>query len=341
MLSVMPTFRCTAACMHCGTFSSPKEETWLPIDVMLDVIDQAAEDDFDVVAFTGGEATLAETHLTLGMERAAAGSMIVRLVTNAWWAKDDASAAEHVARYQGAGMDEINLSTGDQHVRFVDLECVIRATGAALAAGLPVGIMVEVKDGRELTEGTIRDRPDFQQLERRFPDGSVTFFESPWAPMHPGRTYRYPEGVATNRANLSSRSGCDSVLTTTTLQADGRLGACCGLGLRKIPELNVGDAETTTVAEARETAANDFLKHWIRVDGPERILAWASDIDPGIEWEDMYGHRCQACLRLYQDPQVRSVVSTHHQDKMSDVLFREWLLYNYGAGEQTGPKTPS
>ena len=40
----------------------------------------------------------------------------------------------------------------------------------------------------------------------------------------------------------------------------------------------------------------------------------------------MYAHRCQACLRLYQDPVVRTVVSHSYEEKVADVMFGEWLL---------------
>ena len=64
-LSIMPTYRCTAECLHCGTLSSPREKTWLPIEHILKAIDQAADNDYKVVIFTGGEATLADRNLIL------------------------------------------------------------------------------------------------------------------------------------------------------------------------------------------------------------------------------------------------------------------------------------
>ena len=43
----------------------------------------------------------------------------------------------------------------------------------------------------------------------------------------------------------------------------------------------------------------------------------------------MYAHKCQACIRLYTDPTIRRVVSEHYESKVLDVLFAEWLLYDY------------
>ena len=52
----------------------------------------------------------------------------------------------------------------------------------------------------------------------------VTIAESPWMPLSPARSYPYPDGFAANATNVHTRGGCDNVLTTTTIQADGRIG---------------------------------------------------------------------------------------------------------------------
>jgi len=158
------------------------------------------------------------------------------------------------------------------------------------------------------------------------PGRSVRVIESPWMPLSGDEHYAYPHG-AVDTTNLASQHGCDSVLTTTTVAADGRIAACCGIGARLIPELQIGQAGVTSLSEADAIASNDFIKRWIRVEGPHRILAWASNIDRQIEWEGKYAHQCQACLRLYQDDRVRRVIRDHYREKVPDILLREWLIY--------------
>ncbi len=60
----------------------------------------------------------------------------------------------------------------------------------------------------------------------------------------PDDTHKYEEGLAADRHSVLARRGCDSILSTTTLQADGTIGACCGIGLRLIPELHIGNIRT-------------------------------------------------------------------------------------------------
>jgi hypothetical protein len=96
----------------------------------------------------------------------------------------------------------------------------------------------------------------------------------------------------------------------TTVQANGTVSPCCGLGIRFVPELQIGRIGIDSLAESDSGAHADTLNQRIRAEGPERILAWAAARDPRIQWEDLYAHRCQACIRLYKDPLVRHVLAT-------------------------------
>lgn len=329
ILSVMPTYRCTAECENCGTMSSPREKARLTLSDMLRAIDEAANEGYRLVVFTGGEATLVGADLNQAIEYAVSRGLGTRVVSNAHWANSDRSAQKKIRNLAAVGLNEINFSTGDQHIRFVPLENIIRAITAAVSAGLRVAVMVETLAERVITKESITQHPAYKTLINSYPGVNVKIHESPWMPLDPSQIHSYPEGMVVNKTNLEYRVGCDSIFSTTTLQADGRLGACCGLGMRLIPELQLGHISTTTIGEADEAAAADFLKRWIRVEGPEQILAWAAEHNPEIHWENMYAHRCQACIRLYQDPLVHEVITQYYEDKIPDILFSEWLLYRY------------
>lgn len=327
-LSIMPTWRCTAACTDCGTLSTPRVKTALDHATVLSAIRQAPEGGYSVVVFTGGEPTLAGDFLLEAISYARALNLSTRVVTNAHWAVDANRAKTITDRFRTAGLDEINYSTGDQHVRFVPVTRVLTAIDAAVRSGLSVAVMIETRAERSVTRDAIVESPEYRALLREFPTVHVSVHESPWMPLDPLRTDRYASGHTANRHNVSLRSGCDSVLSTTTLQADGTIGACCGIGMRLIPELQVGHIDQMTLSEADEGARRDFLKRWIRVEGPERILAWAATKDASIQWEDYYAHRCQACIRLYTDDRIRQVIREHHKEKVPDVVLGEWMVWH-------------
>lgn len=334
-LSILPTFRCTAACQDCGSLSSPSERTRLHLNEMLGAIDEASTLGYEVVVFTGGEPTLIGKELETCISRASSHGLIVRMVTNAYWAIDDKKAKRRVEAWKSAGLREINFSTGDQHARFVPIERVINATRAAISCELPVAIMVETTAVRNITKEVLISHPLFVQITEEYPGVYIRVDESPWMPLSPSIRRKYPDGIAVNRSNLSRVRGCDSVLRTTTIEADGKINACCGLSSRMIPELQTGKLGDSTIQEADRKGSDDFLKHWISVEGPERILAWAEEHNDSVEWEDMYAHRCQACLRIYKDPLVRQIISENHQEKLADVIFSDWLVHHFDPGDQT------
>jgi hypothetical protein len=328
-LSVMPTFQCTAACTSCGTLSSPRVTTKLPRAVVLDSIQEASRCGFGLVVFTGGEATLEMDTLLQAIVTARRCDLLTRLVTNAHWATNQDAADDMIGRLLASGLNEINYSTGDQHARFVPVENVLRATRAAVAREMVPSIMVETVAERVITKDVVENHPLFTAIIADFPGRLINVHESPWMPLKHQRVARYADGLAVDGGNLASCTGCDSVLQTYTVEADGRIGACCGLGMRLIPELQVGVVGVDTLSDAISVAEDDVLKRWIRVDGPERILAWAAEHDSTIAWEGMYAHRCQACLRLYKDETVRSVIRAHWKEKLADIVYSEWLLYRF------------
>ncbi|MBP2323329.1 hypothetical protein JOF56_003714 [Kibdelosporangium banguiense] len=297
------------------------------------MIDQASDNEYLVVVFTGGEPTLAGANLLAAIKYARKRNLVTRIVTNGYWALSPSAARHKVRRLFDAGLDEINFSTGDEHARFVPLERLFLAARAAIERQLPLTIMVETRAQRRITAAAIAKHPDYVRLRRDHPNVAIPLRESPWMPIEPDLIENYPAGMAADRSNVMARKGCDSVLTTTTIQADGSIAACCGLGMRTVPELLVGHIENTTLAQADERAGNDFLKHWLRVEGPERILAWAAEHDTSIEWEGMYAHRCQACIRLYRDTSVRRVIKDFHSEKIVDVIASEYILFYAPEGE--------
>jgi organic radical activating enzyme len=324
-LALMLTYACPAECRNCGTSSSPVDKNRLNLQAALSGIEQAKALDFSNVVFTGGESTLRWQDLLEGIRHANRRDLPTRLVTNAHWATSVARASDLVGELIDCGLDEINFSTGDEHVRFIPLERVVFATMAAVKHGLQVHVMVEMTGERKISKNDIFMHPLIEQLadnER----GRITATESPWMPLDPQQIEKYPEGVATDGSNVVRSTGCDSVLQTYVLQADGRIGSCCGLGMRHVAELNVGVAKGSTfLADAVREAEEDFLKIWLRNRGPEKILAWAATFDPEIGWEGKYGHCCQACMRVYQDPRVHKVIKEHYHEVMGEVLQLAWL----------------
>jgi len=318
ILAVMPTRTCTAACRHCGSFSSPRVKETLEPSIIRASIEQAAELGFALVAFTGGEATLAWDALLEGIALAHSLGLRTRLVTNAHWAKSPGEAATVVAALQEVGLDELNVSTGDEHVRFVDLDCVALAIATGLDFGYTMNVMVEYRKHRSVTKTVLIAHPLLHHHPHR---DKIQVVESPWMPLSPERLGDYAVGEMVDGDNVHERGPCTSVLESYTVHPDGKVSACCGLGMELIEELYAGEARGSDfLANAIVDAEGDLLKLWLRYKGPEKILAWAAERDPSIKWEGMYAHNCQACQRVYRDSKVVDVILAHHEEAKSEII---------------------
>jgi hypothetical protein len=224
-----------------------------------------------------------------------------------------------------AGLEELNLSTGDEHARFIPIERVVYAIVAALTRSLETWVVVEKRMGREIIKDTLNRHPlltsmPLAQRELLHVDDGV------WMPLDPAKIETYAPGLTVNQLNVASRPACTNVLQTYTLGADGKIAACCGIGQRRVPELTVGEAgRPDSLSEAIKAAEGDFIKLWLRYFGPEHILAWAKQKNPAIDWEDMYAHQCQACLRVYQDPEISRLLKCHHSELSSAIALAAWL----------------
>jgi len=206
---------------------------------MLSAIGQAKKLDFENVVFTGGEPTLRWVDLAEAIRHANRLEMLTRLVTNAHWAINEEEAICRISELVDAGLKEINFSTGDEHARHIPVDNVANGIISALRFPLTVAVMVELRAAQSVSKASLLGHPKVKALDAHDKE-RVRVFESPWMPLSPLAIERYAEGTAVNSNNIASRGGCGSVLQSYVVQADGRIGECCGLGMRIIPELNVG-----------------------------------------------------------------------------------------------------
>lgn len=327
-LAILPTYRCSAACQDCCFGSNPFMKGEIPIENILDYIDQAAKiKTMRLIVFSGGEAFLLGKNLDRAVACAAQHGLFTRIVTNAYWATTEEVAYRRLTELKNAGLTELNASTGDYHQLYVPIKNVVNATLAALSINMPMCVMVESRMERTFTQKNLySDERLTKALEDPKKRKNFKVIESPWMPnFHSEEIQQYQEQLL-NRKTLPTRRGCKSVLENMVVTPYEKLGACCGLTREQIPELDLGNLREQSMEDLFEDAAEDFMKIWMFVEGPEHIFAWAAEKDSSIEWENKYAHQCDVCRAIYHDPKVRRVIKEHYQEKEADVLFRFSLI---------------
>lgn len=322
IVTILGTYKCTAACKNCCFDSNPYLTKRLDLTDILAFIDQAAcYPQCQLVVFSGGECFLLRDDLVTAVRYATSLGLATRCVTNGYWAKRLAHGRRRLSALVDAGLKELNISTGDYHQRWVAQEAVVNAACLSVELGLAsTVVMVELQQERRVTADSVAADARIQAL---LAEDSARFrlIESPWMPMNSQEQIGQSDDHLLSRRTLHMRSGCQSVLRTVVITPERRFGFCCGLTREKIPELNAswdGGAFDGLI----EAGSRDFMKIWLYVDGPERILAWAASKNPRIDWEDRYAHHCHACLALYADPIVRETIRVHHAERIDDVVAR-------------------
>jgi organic radical activating enzyme len=306
-LSIMPTWQCNASCANCGTYSHPKNKNHLKSEDVFSAIKKAKEDDIQIVVFTGGEATLKLPDLLRYIEYSTSLGIATRLVSNCWWAKTISLADKTLSQLKIAGLHEINFSTGDEHTKFVSLNTVANAVIKSVEYGFHPYVMIELTEGARVTKEHLTQALEIKNFSKH---DHLTFIESPWTPVDPFTTEKYDKKLYANKSNSANRGGCDSLFTTPTLQANGALAACCGIGMQQIDSLHMGSyhPEMPSFNTQCAKAEQDIFKLLVKHFGPEHTIAMAAEFNGSILWENMYAHKCQACIRLFSDEAIKNEI---------------------------------
>ena len=332
-LTILPTYQCSAACRNCCFGSNPSIKHRLSLEEMIDYIEQAADiPSIRMICFSGGEVFLLGDDLVELIKKCSDHGLMTRIVTNGYWALSNELATKKLSPLIAAGLNELNFSTGDEHVQWVPLKRVLQGMSSALNTGITLALMVENTAERSITaQVVIRESKKFPKLYKSLLNNEIQMIESPWMPFKDS-SLKYKSSQLVNSSNIHHRGPCTSILRTAVIPPSKKLGMCCGLPREEISALSVGSLEEHSLKSLLEKSMHDFLKIWLFVEGPEKILAWAASKDEKIIWENQYAHNCDACRRVFSDDLVMKSISSFYQEKFDDVLFK-YSLYLEGKNE--------
>lgn len=324
--TILASYNCTAACEHCCFDSHPGIKKRLSLEEIIEFIDKASTfKKMKLIVFSGGECFLLGKELDIAIGHATKLGLATRCVTNGYWATSYETALLRLDKLKEAGLKEINFSTGDFHQQYVPQENIINGVAASVDIGIPTVIVIELQKQRKVTRDRLRNESRISDLLSRN-NKMLKIIESPWMPMSLEEDVHQESTKCVNRNNLYKRKGCDSILNNIVATPNGQVGLCCGLTRELIPELNADINFGYSLQEIYGHAVEDFMKIWLYVEGPEKILAWAGSKDPSIKWEGRYAHHCHACLAIYKDAKVREVIRKCYGEKVEEILLRYYLL---------------
>ncbi len=323
-LSVVTTLQCTAACDHCCFSCTPKMTKRIPRERITQSIDDVATiPSMRHVVFTGGECFLLGNELLEHIAHAASFGFLVRCVSNGYWAVNEKGARQRLEPLVAAGLRSLVVSTGGMHARFVPIDRVRMATRVAAELGCSVTVTLETFVGSDIDRGTLMQDAAFAAMVDA---GKIVIDESPWVPETGGNgTAELSHLQAELRfRDESAATRCGSILDTISITPNMNVNACCGFPMEHFEELRLGSLDDGGLLEVINASADDFLRVWIHVDGPERILRFVQRHDPGFELPLDAAHICSSCAYLLGSKRAMEIIGRHYHE-IEDRVVDEYL----------------
>lgn len=317
VLALLTTRRCTAECDHCCVGSSPRARGSITVSRLHGLIDEAKRVPSLVrLVFTGGEPFLLGRELDALIAHGHRLEFDTRVITNGYWAVNEPGARERVRALADAGLDEIMVSTGTFHQRFVPLERVVRAVRATTAAGIPSRISIESCDQSNVDEAALR-----RELAEPLGSGMLAISGDPWISDAGGRgTTALTHERLRSEGGVQTTGACAVIMTTLTVTPDAQLVACCGLPLEELPGLAIGSVAERALDEVLRDAPDDLLKMFLHLAGPEGVARFIARYEPGYTIPGNPVSICEACIALQRDARAMRIAAANAGNVASAVF---------------------
>ncbi|MCL2681320.1 MAG: hypothetical protein FWE43_02390 [Streptococcaceae bacterium] len=323
--AIITTYKCTAECKDCCFSCSPRENEKLSLEEIKVFIDEIAEiESIKTIIWTGGECSTLGKTLLSAISYAFSKGMVSRIVSNASWSKGLEKDMKFLLGLKNSGLVELNLSTGDQHLKFIPIEKILTAAHAAVKIGLRVLISIEKTKTTKFSLDTLKENEIYKKLKKDDGTGLFSALEATWISFNSTNSYEYDE-----QAFLEKRKGCDSLYGTIALNPKKEILSCCGLPIRYMPEMTLGRLGEKSLQEMYNEQLLDFMKQWLYAEGPMAILDYVKKWDSKIKLP-RFVHPCQACAFIYQSSEVIKAIQDNYQSVVEIVSekFVQKLTYN-------------
>lgn len=317
--AILMTYQCTAACDECCFSCSPHlTGTALTYEKIKSFLDQVSEiPSIKIVVFSGGECFLDFELLKQCIQYATQLGLLTRCVSNGFWAKNLEQARQKMHSLKSVGLHEMNFSTGDSHQQFVPVDSVLNGTIASVEESLYTCIAVETNSSKKFTAEDFKKHPLYlEYLASTSKEKFVKVMPATWVSFHTDNVYDFNQKIEYD----PNDQGCEGMFDTISLEARGDVVGCCGITSNDIEEFHLGKLSNQNLDEMHENHQNDFLKIWIFVDGPKKVMEQVAEWTK--EEVSFYAHKCLYCAALYNNPSFLKAIQENYLTVKEDVLSR-------------------
>lgn len=310
-ISIITTYKCTAACANCCFGCNPKRKEYLPINDQIAYITEAtkAYTSISTLVLTGGECFTFGDELLDVVRFASTIGLSVRIVTNASFGNTFKKAYLHLEKYKKAGLTEINISTGYEHQKWVSSDNVVNVITASLKLGLTTAINSETHLNKERASS-------FSVSS----DIRLTKFINKFSIINGAWLDKNQDLVDGNAQLLHTR--CQYVLTGISINPNGEMLPCCGLTADDIPLFKIGNCKERSIKEIYEKQFFNIIFLWLSTEGPFSMQkSYTNNFSPNEKWE----HDCKICYNLFTKDEIITYFESIPKNKHLDIVIKHLI----------------
>lgn len=290
--------KCTAACAHCITESSPKSTDKLDADEVRACLRSARDDGKTLAIFSGGEVFLHFDELAELITYATELGFSTMVETNAYWATNDDIARQKIEKLMACGLEVIHTSADTFRLPWVPLDRIVRFGRIAEQCGIEHDICF-LYSGDEARDQEILERLGAEGVRhsrsRLFPFGNAEHL--------PKEAFLYED--------LRAFGDCGDL--QPTIAPNGDFVGCCNINIHTPGSpLYFGNIRVRPYTELLEEFERNPFVEVIRRDGFRRLVDALTEDE---RWRDFgaSGHAtiCHLCHDLLCDPEKVAYLRRH------------------------------
>lgn len=312
VLSFIATERCTAACHNCCFNCCPKKSKSLSLQEMKAIIKEVVKDfpNITTCVFTGGECTLLGKDLESIISFANSFGLTCRIVSNGHWAKSPNKAYDFLLNLKQVGLNELNLSTGDEHQKWVPYDNIVNAFLAADKLNISIAVNVESTSTSKYTsKNLINDI----RLKGILNSNKHIVKDSMWIEFD--KKYRNTE------CELND-GPCTNLFNTISITPDSHLVACCGLTCKNSKYLDLGSIKCKKIRSLYEEQFDDLIKLWLFTNGPKSIYSYLCKKKRIKNESYKFNHICSLCHKVLSDHDNMQIIRNDIRNILPSIMLK-------------------
>lgn len=322
-VGLITTSKCTAACKDCCFGCNQNNKLEMSEEMIQRIISQTVSSfpSTKLIVLSGGECFLLGERLFSAIRLISSYGLQSRIISNAFWATSFKKAYSILYRLKQLGLSELNISTGDEHLKWIPYDNIINTIVACIKTSIPITVNVESSNNKIFSADKIFCDPRITKY-LTIP-GAINIVNGHWVSSDKEDTNKDTENHHMICDNLRR---CPSIFSTPSVTPDGAVIGCCGLTSQRHPYLSLGNINHKNLDLIYRDSFDDFLKIWIFTEGPYSILKFCLSKNQNLPTISKNLHICEYCNIIYSNNEYFLTLKKYYKETIPSIISKYTIL---------------